>query len=86
MDHYEVPARDAEQVWIAKYRSALDAAPIEQSPMQKLWNTLTSLCSVVTSSNVARVSAADRPVDPRAANKTKGHGGALDSAYTLRSR
>lgn len=53
MDTPEVPARDAEraeQEWIAKYRTAIDAAPIEQPLSLKLLAQLTAAYRVIASS------------------------------------
>lgn len=43
MNISEVPTRDAEDAWIEKYRKALEAAPTQRAPKQRLDELLVRL-------------------------------------------
>jgi len=49
MNIHQPPTRDMEEEWIVKYRAALNAAPIEQSCVERVRAALTNVCSLVVS-------------------------------------
>jgi hypothetical protein len=64
MDVLETSAIDAEEKWIAKYRSALDAAPIPQDPRPNFREAVVRVGKVI-SFKVAEVLKHWMPVQPQ---------------------